>query len=1384
MPVQLGAPAAESLGVIAGYCASAVKQSQVNWSLCRSDELARNELWLTTRRAPRVEPSASDMLEAAVKCPTCRLECPDGFDFCPECGMLLHRVCSHCGFRMPAAFSFCPQCGASVAAKSALVAGDTQALLSDAVQRLIPKELAQRLRAPGGQVVGERRVVTLLFSDVTGSTAMAEKLDPEVVMEVMNGAFDVLIQPVARYEGTVARLMGDAVLAFFGAPIAHEDDPERACRAALEIVDAAKAYAETLERARGITGFDVRVGIHTGLVVVGPVGTDLRMEYTAMGDAPNLAARLEHAAESGTVLISEETHQLVSSLFETEALGEIEVPGRTEPVSVYRLLEPHAAKTMVRLDSPLVGRRAEFAACQEAVERLSMGVGGILTIAGEAGIGKSRLVAELSKGADASLRWVEGRCLSYGSSTSYHLWSDVLRDLLGVTAEDHPQAVRRALEQRVEAVCPERRATVCPYLSRLMSLPSISEAETEIEGLAGERLKRGTRRAMEMLLASESADRPLVLVCEDLHWADPSSLQLLEALMPLVDRTSLLLICLFRPQTSHRSWQIRETAAREFPHRHVDLWLRPLSLGAGETLLANLLGERRPRRGPAQRMPRIVRERILSCAEGNPFYVEEILRALIDDGAMTRDTTTGGWVATESSVQIRVPNTVQGVLTARIDRLPERTRRVVQMASVIGRIFPLSLLTAIADAEGVDEVSERLDEHLLTLQRHEMIRERARLPEPEYIFKHELTREAAYRGMLRKERRDLHRRVAVALERLFADRIEERVELLAHHWERAEHAEKAIAYLVQAGDQARMAYAHEEAVDFYRRALGFLRSEGDQERAARTLMKLGLVHTAALQQQKAQEAYEEGFGLWEHGQPAGEPTDLAFGGGPLRLAVEEPLTLDPGRVEDDVSAFTTGQLFQGLVEVDEDYNVLPGMANRWEIDWGGTRYLFYLRDDVRWSDGTRLTASDFEKAWKRNLNPATASPVAHLLYVIENGRALGEGEIEDPGTVGVTALDDRTLEVRTEGPTAYLLYLLAHPVTYPLPRIVTQAEGQLEADPETLISNGPYQLLAWERGKKIVLGRNPFYRGRFSGNIARVECPILADFETVLDAYAADRLDAISMINADPDTIARARAAYPDELVLTPQLSTSYVVFRVDQSPFDDVRVRKAFAHAIDRKRLAQDVWQGQCLPAEGGFVPPGMPGHSAEIGLAHDPSLARRLLSEAGYPGGRGFPEVTWISPAGSARRPIVSFLRDTWRRHLDLRLHSQDLEWRAFVERINQNPAQVTLSGWFADYPDPDCLLRVTFHSTAGFNTPSWHHARFDALVEEAAQVTEGRRRMELYREADRILVAEEAVVVPLGYGFGRILVKPWLSVPSVPPVMLRLKDFVCKMEDRGAR
>jgi len=750
-----------------------------------------------------------------VRCPHCGAENSEGARYCMKCGARLALVCPECGTELPPdpEARFCLSCGTEVVAPPAADASDS---IPQRLERVMPREFSQRLLATRGEVARERRVVTILFSDVKGSTPMTQELDPEDLMEVMEGALDVLIEPVTHYEGTLARLMGDAVLAFFGAPIAHEDDAERACRAALDIIAEAQHYAARLAQQRGISGFNVRVGIHTGLVVVGEVGADLRVGYTAVGDAVSVASGIQAAAEPGTVLITEDTHRLVAPLFETETLGPIHIVDRAELVLAYRVLASAdvvgKGRGIAGLSSPLVGREAEISRLREALQHLQAGVGGIVTIVGEAGIGKSRLVAELRREADPlDVRWVEGRCLSYGESMAYMPWVDMLHGLLDMSVRDTPGESREALRRFVEVLCPDHSDEVYPFLGRMMSLPLEDEVEERLAGLQPEGLQVLTFRAVERVLETVASDGSVVLVCEDLHWADTSSLELLEQVLGLTDRASLLLICAFRPYTEHGCWTLRETIARLHRHHHTDLWLESLSAADSEELVDNLL--------EVEALPRLLRRRILDHAEGNPFYVEEVIRALIDSEVLFYDDVTARWQAAREVEDIAIPDTLQGVLMSRIDRLQEEARRVLQMASVIGRRFLHRILVAVA-------MNERdLDTHLLTLQREEMIRPRARVPELVYIFKHHLTQQAAYNRLLRRERRQLHRQVAEVLERLFPDRIEEQLGVVAYHWEGAGDRQRAGDYLRRAGEQAAVQFANAEAVGYFTRALGLTPEE-------------------------------------------------------------------------------------------------------------------------------------------------------------------------------------------------------------------------------------------------------------------------------------------------------------------------------------------------------------------------------------------------------------------------------------------------------------------------------------------------------------------------------------------------------------------------------
>jgi oligopeptide transport system substrate-binding protein len=348
---------------------------------------------------------------------------------------------------------------------------------------------------------------------------------------------------------------------------------------------------------------------------------------------------------------------------------------------------------------------------------------------------------------------------------------------------------------------------------------------------------------------------------------------------------------------------------------------------------------------------------------------------------------------------------------------------------------------------------------------------------------------------------------------------------------------------------------------------------------------------------------------------------------------------------------------------------------------------------------------------------------------------------------------------------------MAHPVSYPQPRHAIEAHGLAWVETGTIVTNGPYQIAEKVPNEQIVLVQNPHYSGEFRGNVRRIECTIIGDYETALQAYAADRLDAVNLLNASPEIGARSRALFGAELVSIPRWSTNYVCFRCDKPPFQDVRVRQAFVYALDRHALVIEGFQGMRQAASGGFVPSGMPGHSPGVGLKYDPQKARRLLAEAGYKNGRDFPVIEWQHVAGMRDERVISFLRQAWKKNLGVQLQATPVEWAAIIERVNDDPAEMTILGWGADFPDPENMLRTPFHSQDGLNRPRWNNEDFDALLDEAERVSDHSQRMALIRQADQILVADESAVLPLSYAQGRMLVKPWVRLPATPTISMPL-------------
>lgn len=761
-----------------------------------------------------------------MNCPNCRTANPEEARFCFNCGTPLSQRCANCQSDLAPGARFCSNCGQPVNVQTAADSARLTRLAAAA-----PAPLADKIRA--AHLTGERKIVTCLFADVVGSTSLAERMDPDDWTEIMNRAFDQLSPAIYRYEGTIARLMGDAILAFFGAPVAHEDDPVRAAHAALDLIVAAQSYAGQVRKQYGIE-FAIRVGLNTGPVVVGNVGSDLKYEYTAMGDAVNLAARMQSAAKTMTALISEHTYRYIAPVFDCADLGPIEIKGKSEPVRVYEVIAPKAAPDQIRgletagLESRMIGREAELAALLGVSQAVGAGLGRAVVITGEAGLGKSRLISEWkaateksqapspksqapsskSQAPNPNFQWAEGHCLSYGQGLAYHLLIDLLHSLIGVAATADEPTTHAALKTVTAELFGEGRGEAYSFLGHLLSLELESSALERVQALDPQALQSGYADALSQLLTALAAHRPLALLLDDIHWADSASVELLLKLLPLISAQPILFCFITRPDRDAPGWKL-VSAARDLGNALTGIDLHPLSEADSRQLVSNLL--------EVEALPERARDLILRKAEGNPFFVEEMIRMLIDRGLIVRRG--DGWAATAEIESVGdIPDNVQGLLLARIDRLVDEAKRTLRVASVIGRQFSVRVLEQVV----------ALAQYLSTLEASDLIRLAATQPELEYLFRHALIQEAAYSSLVKQDRRQLHLAVGEALERLYPDRLTSRefAPVLAGHFYQAGADARALKYLILAGDAAARIYANVEASLHYARALDIAKRLG------------------------------------------------------------------------------------------------------------------------------------------------------------------------------------------------------------------------------------------------------------------------------------------------------------------------------------------------------------------------------------------------------------------------------------------------------------------------------------------------------------------------------------------------------------------------------
>ncbi len=664
-------------------------------------------------------------------------------------------------------------------------------------------------------LAGERRVVTVLFADIAGFTSLAESMDPEEVLMRMNECFDILVPIIEKYGGSIDKFIGDEIMALFGAPYAHEDDPVRALRAALEMMKAQQDHND----GRGIQ-LSLHIGINTGLAIAGGIGSKGRQTYSVLGDAVNVAFRLKSASQPGEILVGPDTFRLTAPLFTFEALDPVQVRGRNEPVSIYRVLEarsqPESLRGLAGLKSPMVGRQAELTHLIDLTKALCSGVGAAALITGEAGLGKSRLVMEWRKEVELrtllpGMQWGGGHCLSYERGLAYHLVAMLLRSVLALpdnTAELEASAQLAAQIERLFsdfADAEARAAALTAPLAHLLSLPTSPKESARLSSLEPQALHTQYLEAIRLLLIAIAQKAPLVLVVEDFHWIDPSSADLLQGLIPIVQAAPIFFCIITRPETDSPGWELTHASRQALQNHWQDIQLQRLADHESQQLIANLLATDQP--------PSSITDLVLQKADGNPLFIEELIRMLIDNGSISR--LEGQWAVNHSMNTEIIPSSLQGLLMERIDRLPARARQVLRVAAVIGRRFTTEGLKASLP----QEYNASLQQQLGYLQSSNVIRPVKAGNETEYVFQNTLGQEAAYLSLLHQDRKLLHLQVGEALEKLHTANIAQHAAALAHHFSQADSTQKARRYFLLAGDLAFHKYALPEAIQHFTRAL-------------------------------------------------------------------------------------------------------------------------------------------------------------------------------------------------------------------------------------------------------------------------------------------------------------------------------------------------------------------------------------------------------------------------------------------------------------------------------------------------------------------------------------------------------------------------------------
>jgi class 3 adenylate cyclase len=730
-----------------------------------------------------------------MRCSNCNADNQPAAKFCIDCGAAFSLGCAKCSFENPPNAKFCQECGTPFkpGAQSPQVPNQPsptrpEITIANEAVSLTPDTIPD----------GERKTITALFADIKGSTELMRNLDPEEARAIVDPILRLMIEAVHRYGGYVAKSTGDGIFAMFGAPVAHEDHPQRALHAAIAIQQGLRKHDEGVNnqaRAR----VEARIGVNTGEVVLRLVHTGGHTEYTPVGHAANLAARMESAAPAGGIVISEETQHLVAGYFELRGLGPTEVKGIEKPINIYEVIDAgplrgHFELALRRGLTKFVGREHEIAGIKRTLELTLRGNGQIVAMVGEASTGKSRLVYEFKVTIPAECKLLEAYSVSHGNASPWLPVLELLRSYFGLKDIDDAVSRREKVRNSLVVLDPSL-ADALPYLWNLLA---IQEQPDPLAQMDAQIKHQRTLDAIKRIILRESLNQPVVIIFEDLHWIDAQTQALLDLLADSIADARVLMLVNYRPAYRHQ-WSKNSNYSQ--------LQLETLSSEAAREMLTTLLGANAELE-PLKRM-------IIERTQGNPFFMEEMLQALFDEGALVRN---GAVKVTRPPAQVRLPQTVQGILAARIDRQPAEHKQLLQTLAVMGREAPLGLIKQL-----IPPGEARLREMLAELQASEFIYEQPALPDPEYVFKHALTQEVAYNSMLIERRKVLHELAGQALELIFAENLDDHLAELARHYSHSDNVEKAIEYLERAGQQGIQHSANTDAAGNLTAAIGLLR---------------------------------------------------------------------------------------------------------------------------------------------------------------------------------------------------------------------------------------------------------------------------------------------------------------------------------------------------------------------------------------------------------------------------------------------------------------------------------------------------------------------------------------------------------------------------------